>query len=148
MRRLQISTLAALGALSLAACTQPAPPAPAAPPPPTHADIVARGQYLVTGLAGCNDCHTRMTPTGPDMAHSLQGAPLPFGPIAHMPWAPVAPPIAGGPGGFTEAQLATFLQTGTPPEGVTPPKPPMPPYRMNAEDAAAVAAYVWSLPKA
>jgi hypothetical protein len=99
-------------------------------------------------MAGCNDCHTRMTPTGPDMAHSLQGAPIIFKVTLPIPSATIAPPIAGGPAGFTEAQLATFLQTGATPEGVKPPLPPMPAYRMNAEDAAAVAAYVWSLPKA
>ena len=73
---------AAAAALSLAAC------APQAPAPLTGEALVARGEYLVVHVAGCNDCHSPMTPQGPDMTKSLQGAPLVFGPLAPMPWAP------------------------------------------------------------
>ncbi len=127
---------------ALAACAQPVPPAA-----PTAEEIVARGQYLVTGLVGCNDCHTPMTPTGPDMAHSLQGATLGFAPTMEMPWGAVAPPLAGGPAGYTEEQFATFLQTGVRPDGSMA-RPPMPQFRMNEGDARAVAAYIKSLPRA
>jgi cytochrome c553 len=105
---------------------------------------IKRGEYLVTGIAGCNDCHTPMTPQGPDMTHSLQGGPLGFAPTAPMPWAATAPPIAGGPAGYTEAQFVAFLQTGVRPDGSRP-LPPMPAYRMNEADARAVAAYVRSV---
>jgi mono/diheme cytochrome c family protein len=111
-----------------------------------RADLVKRGEYLVLGIAGCNDCHTVMTPRGPDMAHTLQGAPLGFAPTAPIPWAPIAPPIAGGPVAFSEAQFVAFLQTGVRPDGSRA-LPPMPAYRMNADDARAVAAYVMSLPR-
>jgi len=114
---------------------------------PTREELVQRGEYLVTGVAGCNDCHTPLTPQGPDMAHSLQGAPLAFAPTIEIPWASVAPPIAGLPANFTEEQLASFLQTGVRPDG-TSPRPPMPPYRMNEEDARAVAAYISTVPRA
>jgi mono/diheme cytochrome c family protein len=114
---------------------------------PTREELVERGEYLVTGVAGCNDCHTPLTPQGPDMAHSLQGAPIPFQPTIEIPWADVAPPIAGLPVTFSEAQLASFLQTGVRPDG-TSPRPPMPPYRMNEEDARAVAAYISTMPRA
>jgi len=114
---------------------------------PTREELVARGQYLVTGVAGCNDCHTPLTPQGPDMAHSLQGAPILMTPTIQIPWATVAPPIAGVPVNFTEEQLAAFLQTGVRPDG-TSPRPPMPPYRMNEDDARAVAAYISTMPRA
>lgn len=111
----------------------------------THEQLVQRGEYLVTAIGGCNDCHTPMTPTGPDMAQSLRGAELIFAPTIDMPWAPYAPTLAGGPAGYTDEQFAAFLQTGVRPDGSRP-LPPMPPYRLNAEDARAVVAYIKSLP--
>ena len=130
----------AVAALMLCACSQQAAE-------PTRAELVARGQYLVTSVAGCNDCHTPMTPQGPDMAHSLQGAPILMAPTIEIAWATVAPPIAGLPLNFTEAQLAAFLQTGVRPDGASP-RAPMPPYRMNDDDARAVAAYISTMPHA
>jgi mono/diheme cytochrome c family protein len=106
---------------------------------------VRRGRYLVNSVAGCGDCHTPMLPNGtPDMKHQLQGTTLFFAPIHPIPnWAKVSPPIAGL-GAFTEEQITTLLRTGALPNGVRP-NPPMPPYHMTAQDAAAVAAYLKSL---
>jgi mono/diheme cytochrome c family protein len=101
-------------------------------------DQIARGKYLVTGIAGCMDCH------GPQ----LKGGPLPFGPVkgAKLPsWAPVAPPIAGFPQFSNDAAAIKFLQTGLMPDGRRP-RLPMPRYRFNAADAAAVVAFIRSVP--
>ena len=147
----------ALALVGLSACTPTESAAPAAPAAeaaapvevadaPVAEDPVSRGQYLVS-ITGCNDCHTAMTPTGPDMAHALQGGPLPFAPLAEMPWAPVAPSIAGLPEGWTEAEFTAFLSGGPRPSGV-PVLPPMPRYAMNDADAKAVTAYIASLPRA
>jgi mono/diheme cytochrome c family protein len=133
MRNLGWTALAAVGALAI--CGQAAAQPSA---------LVTRGDYLVNSIAGCNDCHTPMTPQGPDLTKSLQGAPLMFAPTIPMPWAPAAPPIAGGPAGYTDGQFVAFLKTGVRPDGSRP-LPPMPAYRMNDEDARAVAAYVRSL---
>lgn len=114
---------------------------------PTREQLVARGEYLVNAVAACNDCHTPMTPQGPDMSRALHGAELPFEPLIDMPWAPIAPPIAGIPGHFTEEQFVVFLQTGVRPDG-SHPRPPMPPYRLNDDDARAVAAYISTAPRA
>lgn len=133
-----IGWTAALGLLAICAATGASAQ--------SRADLIKRGEYLVRDLAGCNDCHTPMTPQGPDMSKSLQGAPLSFTPAVPMPWAPNAPPIAGGPAGFSEAQFVSFLRTGVRPDG-SHPLPPMPAYRMNDGDARAVAAYVMSLPR-
>lgn len=116
-------------------------------PTQTSEELVARGAYLVTSIGGCNDCHTPMTPEGPDMTHSLQGAALIFAPKIEMPFAPVAPRLAGGPDGFTDEQFEHFLQTGERPDG-SHALPPMPQFRMNAEDARAVVAYIKTLPPA
>lgn len=131
---------AAIAALSLAAC------APQAPAPLEGDALVSRGEYLVTAIGGCNDCHTPMTPQGPDMAHALQGATLMFAPTIQIPWAPVAPSIAGIPAGYTEEQFIAFMQTGVRPNG-SHPLPPMPAFRLNEEDARAMAAYIATVPR-
>ena len=112
----------------------------------TNAAQVARGKYLVEGVAGCGDCNTPFTEKGePDGTRWLQGSPLGFQPIQPMPmWAKVALPIAGLPAGWTEAHMVKFLQTGMGPDN-KPRRPPMPQYRLNQADAAAVAAYLKSL---
>jgi cytochrome c553 len=145
------TTLAIAACLvALGACS-PSAEAPAAAAPGMAAlegeELRARGEYLVTGLLGCNDCHTPMTPAGPDMTKSLWGADLIFKPINDMPWAPVAPRLAGLPDGYTADQLATFLQTGQKASGGTA-LPPMPQFRLNAEDARAAVAYIASVPRA
>ena len=132
---------------ALAACTPPA-----ATTALSGDAQIEHGRYLVQQVAGCNDCHTPMTQQGaPDMAHSLQGAPLPFRLTAqlegHIPWADTAPPIAGIPQHFTDEQFVSFLQTGVRPDG-SHPRPPMPPYRFSEEDARAVAAYIKTVPRA
>lgn len=113
---------------------------------PTREELVARGEYLVNSIGGCNDCHTPMTPTGPDMTHALQGATLIFAPTIPMPWGAVAPSIAGIPAGYTEEQFAAFLQTGVKPDGSRP-LPPMPAFRLNEDDAQAMAAYIATVPR-
>ncbi|MEH6488554.1 c-type cytochrome [Hyphomonas oceanitis] len=154
---IKLGLASALALVGLSACTPtesagPAAPAAEAAAPvevaesPVAEEKVARGQYLVS-ITGCHDCHTVMTPTGPDMAHALQGGPLPFAPLAEMPWAPVAPSIAGLPEGWTESEFTAFLSGGPRPSGV-PVLPPMPQYAMSDTDAAAVTAYVASLPRA
>lgn len=134
--------IAALSALALTGCVQRIEETSL-----TGEALVARGQYLVTAIGGCNDCHTAMTPQGPDMAHSLQGATLMFAPTIEVPWAPIAPPLAGGPINYTDAQFEHFMQTGEKPDG-TQARPPMPQFRVNAEDARAIVAYIKSLPTA
>ncbi len=131
---------------ALAACAQPP-----AQHQPTQADLVARGQYIVTGIGGCNECHTPQTPQGPDMAHSLQGAPLAVQLLpqfrGQIPWAADAPQIAGGPAGYSDEQFAHLLMTGEKPDG-THLRPPMSQFRMNADDAHAIVAYIKTVPRA
>jgi cytochrome c553 len=114
---------------------------------PTQADLVARGEYLVTSVVLCGDCHTPMGPEGWDNTRRLQGAPNLTTPTIEMPWATVVPSIAGIPEHYTEEQFIAFLQTGVRPDG-SQALPPMPPYRLNDDDARAVAAYVATLPRA
>jgi mono/diheme cytochrome c family protein len=139
---LRMGLIAALSLLASACVQRIEEPAPLA-----GDALVARGEYLVHGLVGCNDCHTPMTTQGPDMTRQLQGATLIFAPTIEVPWGPIAPPLAGGPANFTDEQFAHFLQTGDRPDG-THARPPMPQFRMNAEDSRAVVAYIKTLPTA
>ena len=106
---------------------------------------IARGEYLVKGIAGCADCHTPMNEKGEFVPGQwLKGAKLTFGPLVKFPaWADTAPNIAGLDGWDTE-KAVQLLMTGKDPSG-QPPRPPMPQYRMNRGDAAAVVAYLKSL---
>lgn len=114
-------------------------------PATAGAQTIARGKYLVERTSLCNDCHTPRDPTGAlIMSQSLRGAPIGSTPTHPMPWADIAPPIAGLPAHFTPEQMVTFLETGKRPDGSMP-RPPMPPYRLSHEDALAVTAYIRSM---
>ncbi len=127
--------------LALPVCAACSIPAAAQPAPPD----LQHGQYIVERLGLCGDCHTPRDPQGrPIASQLLQGGSIGFRPLHPMPFSPYAPPIAGGPPGWSNDQLVHFLQSGERP-GKSPPLPPMPAYRMSEPDAAAVAAYLRSL---
>ena len=95
-------------------------------------DLIARGQYLVTSAGKCSDCH------GPH----LQGGSLAF----LKPGLPVryfAPKIAGLTN-LSTTDATKYLETGVLPNGKST-QPPMPQYRFNHSDAAAIVAYLKSL---
>jgi len=114
----------------------------AAAPPPSK---IARGKYLVDGIARCGDCHTPHNQKGEEIAsQNLRGAPLVFKPTVPMPmFADKAPNIAGLPGWEDDAAVK-FLMTGIA-YNEMPARPPMPQYRLNREDAEAVVEYLKSL---
>jgi mono/diheme cytochrome c family protein len=115
-------------------------------PADSEAALIAHGNYIVHRVGMCVDCHTPKDAHGmPIAAEDLRGADLPFTPDNPVPgWTNRSVKIAGLPAGYTEAQLATFLETGHTPSGGTA-RPPMPDYRLNEHDARAVAAYLHSL---
>lgn len=131
--------VAALSALALGACARQETSL-------TGAALIERGDYLVNGVVLCGDCHTpRDQNMVPIESRRLQGSELPPSGPPEI-FATIAPPIAGGPAGYTEEQFISFLQSGVRPDG-SHPRPPMPPYRLNEQDARAVAAYISSLPR-
>ncbi len=132
------TAVAAVGLLFAAAA------AAAAAGPDTR---IERGRHLVEDVGLCADCHSPRQADGTfDRRLWLQGAPLGFAPTAPMPWAPHAPAIAGLPA-LTDAQAIRLLTTGERLDG-TRPLPPMPSYRLNADEAEAVVAYLRSLSSA
>ncbi len=142
--KISFAALAATAVLCAASAypssAQSAKPSKAASPQ------VARGEYIVKGIAGCGDCHSPMTDKGPSMEKDkwLQGSKLFFAPVAPIPgWNDTAPKIAGLEGWDHDA-VVKLLMTGMAPNG-QPPRPPMPQFRMNRADAEAVVSYLKSL---
>jgi mono/diheme cytochrome c family protein len=105
---------------------------------------VARGRYLVERVMVCGDCHTPRIHGKPDRKRRFRGGPLPFEVSKRA--AKYAPSIAGLPNGWSRAQFVHFMETGVTPSGV-PARHPMPPFRLDSEDANAVASYLISLKK-
>jgi mono/diheme cytochrome c family protein len=110
-------------------------------------DKVARGKYLVEGVAMCGDCHTPRTEQGqPDRSRWLYGATLDFKPAVPVPnWATIAPPLVGLPT-MDESEAARLLATGLKSDG-QPCRHPHPRFKMTREDSEAVVAYLESLEK-
>ncbi|HWB46197.1 MAG TPA: c-type cytochrome [Hyphomicrobiaceae bacterium] len=111
---------------------------------------IARGKYLV-GFAGCNDCHTPGYFLGkPDMSRFLGGSEVGFEiPGLGTFYGPnLTPDKETGLGTWTQAQIATALQTGVRPDGRV--LAPAMPWRgfanLTKSDAMAIAAYLKSLP--
>src|SRR5262249_39665733 len=110
-----------------------------------EAKLIARGKYIVEGLAACGDCHTPRNNDGDiDRTKWLAGAPVFYEPAQRVPgWAISAPRIAGVPPG-RDQEIITLLTTATWRDGKAP-RPPMPHFHMERKDAEAVVAYLKSL---
>lgn len=104
-----------------------------------------RGKYLVESVGMCADCHTPFNEQGqPLMEKHLQGAMLMFKPTVPVPgWVEKSANIAGLKG-WTDDEAIKFLTTGVDPNGKHA-GPPMPQFRYNKRDAAAIVAYLRSL---
>lgn len=113
---------------------------------PDHSSSVARGKYLVTEVAKCQECHTPRDSQGnEDDSRWLQGSPIWIMPVHPTNnWAMNAPPIAGFLG-YTDQDGYKIFEQGIGPNGIAI-RPPMHIYHMNHEDAVAIIAYLRSLP--
>jgi mono/diheme cytochrome c family protein len=117
-----------------------------AAPKTSQTGDVQRGKYLVEDVAKCAECHTPRDEQGQlDSERWLQGAPVwitPVHPTAN--WAEHAPALAGF-AAYSDEDAANILERGIGTNGKTI-QPPMHIYHMSHEDAAAVVAYLRSLP--
>jgi len=106
---------------------------------------VARGKYLVEGVAVCGDCHTPRHSSGNlDRTRWLQGAPVPYLPARpDMDW-PINAPRIGGTPPASDADMIKLLTTGIWTNGNRL-RLPMPQFRMDRGDAEAVVAYLKSV---
>jgi mono/diheme cytochrome c family protein len=111
-----------------------------------NADLIARGQYIVEGVAACGDCHTPRDENGlSDRTRWLKGAPVFYQPAQAVPgWPIIAPRLAGLPPG-SGAEIVPLLTTGIWQQTGKPLRLPMPRFHMTGSDAEAVVAYLKSL---
>jgi len=105
---------------------------------------VARGEYLATRVAMCVQCHSGRDRHG-DLLESekFKGGAIPMtSPYPGKEWAVKTPALAGLPG-FTDAQIIALLTEGRATDRSAP-RAPMPPFRMNRQDAEAIVAFLRS----
>ena len=109
-----------------------------------------RGLYLVT-IAGCNDCHTPGGLIGsPDKTRIMAGSDVGFGDPSSGVWVGgnLTPDAETGIGRWTSDEIVTAITTGKCPDGrMLSPIMPWPALsHLTRDDAAAIAAYLKSLP--
>ena len=120
---------------------------PAANPAPVRAagDPV-RGQYLAEHVAMCVECHSGREPNGTIIpAERYMGGALPPGPPWAGDWPLRAPRNAGLPG-YTDEEARRVLMQGAISRTGQQLKAPMPRFRMNAQDANDVIAFLRTVP--
>jgi len=80
---------------------------------------IERGAYLVNAVMTCHNCHTPMTPTGPDFSRALSGGPQVFDePAFTVRGANITPDLETGIGKWSDADLKRTLRKGVAPNGV------------------------------
>lgn len=109
-----------------------------------------RGKYLVEEVARCQECHTPKMESGDfDKSQWMKGATLNIAPASAITgWHPKSPDITSTSTLWTrwgQDGFAKFLETAKNPRGGKA-GPPMPAYMLKSDDAAAIAAYLKSLP--
>ena len=118
------------------------------PDDPAHDDAWNRGRYLVTALGHCGECHTPRDGMGAAMTDMLLAG-TETGPTGD-PVPNITPDPETGIGGWSERDLAFFLQAGMTPSGDFAGGEMSEVIRGTAEltdeDRAAIASYLLSLP--
>ena len=105
-----------------------------------------RGQYLVEHVAMCVECHSTRDDQGNIIPSTrFLRAPMPPPPSWATDWATRAPRTAGLPG-YSDEVAERLLRDGAIGRHGVQLKAPMPRFRMNAQDAADVIAYMRSIP--
>ena len=102
------------------------------------------GRYIVEHVAMCIECHSGRDGRGEILdSDRFLGAPIPFAPPWPNDWAMRAPRNRGLPG-YTDELAMRLLTEGAIGRNGERLRPPMPRFRMNAQDAADVIAYMRS----
>jgi hypothetical protein len=106
---------------------------------------IARGKYLVEGVAVCGQCHTPRDSHGNlDRTRWLQGGAVPYLPAKPDSDWPINAPRIGGTPPASDADMIKLLTTGIWTAGNSL-RLPMPQFRMDRGDAEAVVAYLKSV---
>ena len=115
--------------------------APKTPMPKGNAE---HGRYIVEHVAMCIECHSGRDDHGNILqAQLFLGAPSPFAPPWPNDWAMRAPRNRGLPG-YTDELAMRLLTEGAIGRNGERLRPPMPRFRMSAQDAADVIAFMRS----
>ncbi|MGQ9366881.1 c-type cytochrome [Azospirillum sp. ST 5-10] len=110
--------------------------------------LVERGRVLMNGIVACGNCHTPQGPDGPVAGMELAGA----GPMKDAAFTVYPPNLTPDPetglGRWTDAQIVAAIRDGVRPDGslIGPPMPIHFYRHMADEDAAALVAYLRSIP--
>ena len=115
-------------------------------PPASAGASVERGRYLTHEVAMCVQCHSPRDGSGRIIEdQEFRGAPIPLrSPYAGTEFALRAPDLREL-ASHSEDAVVRLLETGIGRDGNRP-QLPMPPFRMNHEDAQSIAMYLRSLP--
>ena len=107
---------------------------------------VERGEYLVRGPAGCGNCHTPQTPTGPDMSNEMGGFMVEKNP-AFEAWAVNITP-GSRVANWSDTELAKAIREGIRPDGsVIGPPMPISLYRgLSDDDLYSIVAFLRTVP--
>jgi mono/diheme cytochrome c family protein len=106
---------------------------------------VARGKYIVEGVARCGECHTPRDSNGNlDQSRALQGAPVTWLSSTQDSNWPLSAPRIGGTPPAPDPDMVKLLTTGIWTDGKRL-RRPMPQFRMDRSDAEAVIAYLKSV---
>ena len=107
---------------------------------------VERGEYLVTTVMGCGNCHTPLGPNGFEQAAALSGRVV----EDIEQFTAIAPNItpAGDVADWSDEELAHAIREGVRPDGsiIGPPMPFQVYRRISDDDLAAIVAYVRTVP--
>jgi len=118
----------------------------AAPAAAQDSDLIARGEYLVTGPAGCGNCHSPMGPQGFIAGQELSGRVV----EDNDAFTAIAPNItpAGHAGTWSDAEFIRAIREGIRPDGsIIGPPMPFTFYRgLSDNDLAAMVAYLRTIP--
>lgn len=107
-----------------------------------------RGRYLMQAVVACGNCHTPQGPNGPEPGKELAGG-LPFDEPGFKAYASnITPDVDTGIGRWSDAQIVTAIREGKRPDGslIGPPMPVGQYRHMSDRDAAAIVAYLRSVP--
>lgn len=107
-----------------------------------------RGRYLMQAVVACGNCHTPQGPKGPEPGKELAGG-LPFDEPGFKAFASnITPDADTGIGRWTDAQIVSAIREGKRPDGslIGPPMPFEQYRHLSDRDAAAIVAYLRSVP--
>jgi mono/diheme cytochrome c family protein len=115
-------------------------------PPASAGASVERGRYITHEVSMCVQCHSPRDEAGRIIeSQEFRGAPMPLrSPYPTAEFALRAPDLRSLADHDADA-IVRLLETGVGRDGNRP-QLPMPPFRMNHEDAQSVAMYLRSLP--